>query len=71
YAREKRIRKGLDAIVLNDVSDPSIGFNETHNAATLIWAEGEVELPRQSKQALADQLFEHLLAIFATQLVVT
>ncbi|MYG11344.1 MAG: bifunctional phosphopantothenoylcysteine decarboxylase/phosphopantothenate--cysteine ligase CoaBC, partial [Gammaproteobacteria bacterium] len=34
-ARLKRRRKGLDAIVVNDVSDPKIGFNSDHNAATL------------------------------------
>ena len=71
HAREKRIRKGLDAIVLNDVSDTSIGFNATHNAATLIHADGEIPFPRQTKQDLAVQLLEHLKVIFATQLVPT
>ena len=36
-AREKRARKGLDAIVVNDVSDQNIGFNSTNNAVTLIY----------------------------------
>ena len=42
-AREKRARKGLDAIVVNDVSDRSIGFNSTNNAVTLIHEHGEVD----------------------------
>ena len=63
-ARHKRQRKGLDAIVVNDVSDPKIGFNSDHNAATLIWAEGEVELAYQGKEALAANLIQHLADLF-------
>ena len=59
-ARRKRRRKGLDAIVVNDVSNPKIGFNSDHNAATLIWADGEVELAYQGKEALAASLIQHL-----------
>ena len=46
HAREKRIRKGIDAIIVNDVSDPSIGFNSTENAATLIHQGGEIILTK-------------------------
>jgi len=63
-ARHKRRRKGLDAIVVNDVSDPKIGFNSDHNAATLIWADGEVELAYQGKEALAASLIQHLANLF-------
>lgn len=71
HAREKRIRKGLDAIVLNDVSDPSIGFNSAENAATLIYDQGEVVFPRQSKRQLADALISQIPDIFASQLADT
>ena len=63
-ARRKRRRKGLDAIVVNDVSNPKIGFNSDHNAATLIWADGEVELAYQGKEALAANLIQHLANLF-------
>ena len=63
-ARRKRRRKGLDAIVVNDVSNPRIGFNSDHNAATLIWADGEVELAYQSKAALAASLIQRLADLF-------
>ena len=63
-ARRKRCRKGLDAIVVNDVSNPKIGFNSDHNAATLIWANGEVELAYQSKEALAASLVQRLADLF-------
>ncbi len=53
HAREKRLRKGLDLIVVNDVSRQDIGFGSDHNAATLISADNEVTLTRQPKLALA------------------
>ncbi|MGI9325285.1 MAG: bifunctional phosphopantothenoylcysteine decarboxylase/phosphopantothenate--cysteine ligase CoaBC [Pseudomonadales bacterium] len=53
HAREKRLRKGLDLIVVNDVSRQDIGFGSDHNAATLISADNEVALARQPKLALA------------------
>ena len=66
-ARSKRRRKSLDAIVVNDVSNQEIGFNSDHNAATLIWADGEVELPYQSKEMLATALIQHLAELFFPQ----
>ncbi|NOX49393.1 MAG: bifunctional phosphopantothenoylcysteine decarboxylase/phosphopantothenate--cysteine ligase CoaBC [Gammaproteobacteria bacterium] len=71
HARTKRIRKQLDAIVLNDVADPSIGFNSPHNAATLIFEHGEITLPKQTKRQLADTLISQLVLIFASQLANT
>ena len=71
HAREKRVRKGLDAVVLNDVSDPTIGFNGSHNAATLIYSQGEISFPRQTKTQLATQLLAHLADIFSDKLVGT
>ncbi len=57
-AREKLSRKGADLIVLNDVSDPSIGFESTENAVTLIDAGGEDDIPRRSKDAVADAILD-------------
>ncbi|MBK5218640.1 MAG: bifunctional phosphopantothenoylcysteine decarboxylase/phosphopantothenate--cysteine ligase CoaBC [Thermoleophilia bacterium] len=57
-AREKRQRKGADMIVLNDVSDPAIGFESSENAVTLIDAEGEVEVPIASKDAIAEAILD-------------
>jgi phosphopantothenoylcysteine decarboxylase/phosphopantothenate--cysteine ligase len=56
-ARQKLKRKGVDLIVLNDVSDPGIGFDSADNAVTLIDAGGEEEVPRASK----DEIAEHIL----------
>lgn len=57
-AREKLVRKGTDLIVLNDVSDPEIGFESEQNAVTLVDAEGEAELSRDSKDAIAEQILD-------------
>lgn len=62
-AREKRQRKGLDAIVVNDVSDQRIGFNSADNAVTLIHADGEVDFGIQPKTAIAEQLISQLAAL--------
>jgi len=56
YARQKRQTKQLDMICANDVSGSQIGFNSDDNAITVIWQDGEVNLPAQSKQHLATQL---------------
>ena len=71
HARAKRERKGLDAIVVNDVSKTDIGFNSDYNSATLIWADGEVALPFQGKDALAQQLLEQLGILFGARLALT
>ena len=61
YARDKMSRKGLDMIVANDVSDRSIGFNSDHNAATVLWPDGEKLLERDGKDNIARQIV-HLIA---------
>ncbi|HEX2265614.1 MAG TPA: bifunctional phosphopantothenoylcysteine decarboxylase/phosphopantothenate--cysteine ligase CoaBC [Solirubrobacterales bacterium] len=55
-ARGKLRRKGADLIVLNDVSDPEIGFESERNAVTLIAAEAETEVPIDSKDAVAEAI---------------
>ncbi|TLF49794.1 bifunctional phosphopantothenoylcysteine decarboxylase/phosphopantothenate--cysteine ligase CoaBC [Halomonas urmiana] len=66
YARDKLTRKGLDMIVANDVSDPEIGFGTDHNAALLMWRDGEAEgreaLSPQPKARLALAVMRRALA---------
>jgi phosphopantothenoylcysteine decarboxylase/phosphopantothenate--cysteine ligase len=59
-AREKLSRKGADLIVLNDVSDPEIGFESAENAATLIGPVGETALPQAPKDVIADQILDQV-----------
>jgi phosphopantothenoylcysteine decarboxylase/phosphopantothenate--cysteine ligase len=55
-ARGKLARKGADLIVLNDVSNPEIGFESERNAVTLISAEAENEVPIASKDEVAEAI---------------
>jgi len=71
HARDKRVRKKLDAIVVNDVSDPTIGFNSDLNAATLITANGEQFFPAQTKSMLARALVLELAGTIQRRLVPT
>lgn len=64
YAREKRRRKCMDAIVVNDVSDPAIGFDSGDNAVTLIHSGGEVELPKMPKGAIARCLIAEIATLY-------
>ena len=59
-AREKRSRKGIDLIVLNDVSDPEIGFESENNAVVLIDAEAEADVPISSKEEIAAAILDRV-----------
>jgi phosphopantothenoylcysteine decarboxylase/phosphopantothenate--cysteine ligase len=52
-ARGKLERKKLDAVVVNDISQPGIGFDTPENEVTLVTAGGEVAVPRASKSEVA------------------
>jgi phosphopantothenoylcysteine decarboxylase / phosphopantothenate---cysteine ligase len=66
-ARAKLTRKGADLIVLNDVSDPRIGFESTENEVTLVAAEDETLVPRSSKDAVAEAILDRVESLRATQ----
>jgi len=59
-ARSKLRRKGADLIVLNDVSNPEIGFESERNAVTLIGAAAETEVPIDSKEAVAEAILDEV-----------
>jgi phosphopantothenoylcysteine decarboxylase / phosphopantothenate---cysteine ligase len=59
-ARSKLTRKSADLIVLNDVSDPEIGFESANNAVTLIDGATETEVPLASKDAIAEAILERV-----------
>jgi phosphopantothenoylcysteine decarboxylase/phosphopantothenate--cysteine ligase len=59
-ARAKLERKGADLIVLNDVSDTTIGFESEENAVTLIDSTGEAAVPRASKDSVADTILDRV-----------
>jgi phosphopantothenoylcysteine decarboxylase/phosphopantothenate--cysteine ligase len=53
YGRDKLTRKGLDAVVVNDIARPDIGFDTTENEVTIVTAAGERHVARASKAEVA------------------
>ena len=61
YAERKLREKGLDLIVANDITRADAGFGAENNAATILKRDGSrVELPLQSKRALADRTLDEI-----------
>ena len=59
-AREKLRAKQVDLVVANDVSLPDRGFAVDTNAATLVTAGGEEDVPLGTKRALAAVLLDRI-----------
>ncbi len=61
-ATAKRVRKGCDWIVANDVSPETGIMGGAENAVTLITAEGAESWPRMAKDAVAERLVARIAA---------
>jgi len=59
-AREKLERKGLDAIVFNDVSRSEIGFDSEQNEVVIVDREGEHRVELAPKRAVADAILDRV-----------
>lgn len=57
-ARKKLHTKSLDAIVLNDVSQPGIGFDSERNAVTILTHSGSINVPETSKWEVAHRVLD-------------
>ena len=64
-ARRKLASKQIDLIVANDVSREGAGFDVDTNAAVLIGADGEVDLPLQPKTELAARILDRVEQMLA------
>ena len=58
YGRDKLARKGLDAVVVNDIARADIGFEGSDNEVTIVTAAGERHVPRASKAEVARAILE-------------
>jgi phosphopantothenoylcysteine decarboxylase / phosphopantothenate---cysteine ligase len=56
--RAKLARKGLDAVVVNDISRGDIGFDSAENEVTIVLAEGEREVGRRPKSEVAAAILD-------------
>ena len=63
HGRDKLLRKGADALVLNDVARPGVGFDSDRNAATFLTRHTAIELPEMSKRDLADRILDEVRAL--------
>ena len=61
--RAKLLRKGADAIVVNDVSREGVGMDADENAATFLTQQTAVEMPQMAKRKLADRILDEMLAL--------
>lgn len=68
YAQEKLIRKNLDLICANDVSNGQ-GFNTDTNQLQLFWRNGNTQLPLTNKKELAIQLTQKIVEQYHTQTI--
>lgn len=61
YGRAKLERKHLDAVVVNDISQPGVGFDAPENEVTIVLADGaERRLPRASKGHIAEGVLDEV-----------
>src|ERR1700761_5648534 len=62
-ARAKLLRKGADAIVVNDVSASGIGFESDRNAGLFLTEESTLPLPESSKREMARRILDQVKAL--------
>ncbi len=60
---KKLASKGVDAVVVNDVSDPEIGFSSESNAVTIVTADGHQEVEKADKLTIADTILSAVDAL--------
>jgi phosphopantothenoylcysteine decarboxylase/phosphopantothenate--cysteine ligase len=61
--RTKLRRKGIDAIVVNDVSKAGIGFDSERNEVTIITHDEEISVPEAPKQKIAHRILDVVLKL--------
>ena len=62
-ARAKLLRKGADAIVVNDISASGLGFESDRNAGLFITEGSTVSLPESSKREMARRILDHVRSL--------
>jgi phosphopantothenoylcysteine decarboxylase/phosphopantothenate--cysteine ligase len=63
--RAKLDRKGLDALVVNDIARPDIGFDAADNEVTIVTAAAERHVALASKEAIAAAILDEVEALRA------
>ena len=64
YAADKLERKRLDAIVVNDISQPGIGFETEENEVTILTRDGHATpVPREAKSLVASAILDEVIRL--------
>lgn len=63
HGRAKLLRKGVDAIVVNDVSGSETGFDSDHNAGWFLTSESTLELALSSKAEMASRILDQAVRL--------
>jgi phosphopantothenoylcysteine decarboxylase/phosphopantothenate--cysteine ligase len=67
HAREKLLKKKMDAIIANDVSNAAIGFDSDQNAVTIITPDEVIEVPAASKPEVAGRVLDAVKGLRASK----
>jgi phosphopantothenoylcysteine decarboxylase/phosphopantothenate--cysteine ligase len=61
----KKLRaKNLDLLVVNDVTEPGVGFDSDTNAVTILTNDGkQIQVGKRSKREVADQILNHVIEL--------
>lgn len=65
--RAKLERKGVDALVVNDVSGAETGFDTDSNAGSFLIPKGEISLPRMPKAEMAERILDEIARLRASR----
>jgi len=67
-ARAKMVKKNMDMIVANDVTEKGAGFGYDTNIIKILSADGEIEdLPLMSKMEVADRILDRIKKIIMSR----
>ena len=67
-AKKKLAKKGADMLVVNDVSQPGIGFESDNNAVSVLHKDKITHFNKRSKQVIADEILKLIFSTYQSHL---
>ena len=61
--RAKLRKKRVDAVVVNDISNPAIGFESDSNEVTILTESEEIVVPNAAKSKIAHRILDAVLKL--------
>ena len=66
-ARKKMLAKGVDAMIVNDVAQPGIGFDSERNRVSILTRDGSEDVPEMSKWEAAHRVLDTIVKLRAAR----